>query len=310
MISNRWRRSTTAAVITAAAIGGAWAAHADEPLFAYAYTSDVLPKGKFEVEQWVTLREGQSQGSFRKYEFRSELEYGLTNNLQLSGYLNYAHVDANRNGVTGLTSGPGVPDDHDGTRPYSAWKWEGVSGEVIWRALSPYKDPIGLAFYVEPLIAPDEKELEFRAILHKTFLDDKLHLAANVVVEFEREVGREHDPLTGVVEKEIEHATFLEFNFGASYRFRPNWSAGVEYRAHSEYAGYGLGGEREFTTHFVGPNLHYASQDWFFTLTALFQLRSANVNAEHEADVVNGRFYGGDHTRLDGVRLKIGRVFR
>lgn len=305
---DRCRRILAATVMAGAALGAGAAAHADEPLFGYAYTSDILPKGKVELEQWATLREAQSRGSYHNFELRTELEYGVTNNLQVAGYLNYGHVSANANDADGLTGGPGVPSDHDPTKPYSAWRWQGVSGEVIWRVLSPYKDPIGLAFYVEPKIAPGERELELRAILHKTFLDDKLHLAANGIVEFEREVEHETDPVTHVTEEEIEKETFLEFQLGASYRIRPNWRLGLEYRARSEFEGYGLGGDkRVFTAHFVGPNIHYANKDWFLTLTAMFQLANASAPPD---ELVHNRVYGGDFARWDGIRLRIGRTFR
>ncbi len=310
MSSHRWRRWFAAAVVSGTALG-VGSAHADEALFAYAYTSDVLPKGKYEVEQWTTLREGQSQGSYHRFEFRTELEYGITDNLQVSGYLNYSHTSANANGVNGETSGPHVPGTIDPTRPYSAWKWDGVSAELIWRALSPYKDPIGLAFYVEPAIGPDERELEFRTILHKTFLDDRLHLAANGVVELEREVEHGRDPVTLAIENEVEKATILEFNLGATYRFRPNWSAGVEYRARSEFDGYTFGGaQRKYTAHFIGPSVHYGGQNWFFTLTALLQVQADGQSVEEAENVVGNRLYGDKHTRWDGIRLKVGRVFR
>ncbi|MFM9481432.1 hypothetical protein, partial [Streptomyces scabiei] len=36
-------------------------------------------------------------------------------------------------------------------------------------------------------------------------------------------------------------ATYLEEDIGVSYRFRPKWSAGLEFRNHNEFVGWGLG---------------------------------------------------------------------
>ena len=35
-------------------------AQASEPLFGYLYTTDILPKGRWELEQLITDREGQA----------------------------------------------------------------------------------------------------------------------------------------------------------------------------------------------------------------------------------------------------------
>lgn len=273
-------------------------AKADEPLFGYVYTTDVLPKGKYEIEQWVTLREGQAQGTFHDLKLRSEVEYGLTNNLQVSGYLNYSYIDADRNSTRGLTEGLDIPPGHDPARPYRKARFDGVSAEFIWRVMSPYKKPFGLAFYIEPEIGPRERAIEFKVIAQKNFLDDRLVFAANAFVELEREDE----------DGEVTKATQFEVNLGASYRFRPNWSLGVEYRNHNEFVGYGFG-EQEHTAHFLGPNVHYASQKWFFTLTALYQVGASGFNDEQRANIAGGRIFGDEHTKWDGIRFKIGRVF-
>src|SRR5262245_65518029 len=84
-------------------------ASADEPLFGYAYTADLLPKGKWEVEQWITDREGQAFGHYHNFKFRTEVESGLTDNFQVSGYLNYRYLNAQNNSPAPLTHGPAIP---------------------------------------------------------------------------------------------------------------------------------------------------------------------------------------------------------
>jgi len=52
-------RNLSALAFTSAiiALGPAAGARADEPLFGYTYTTDLLPPGKWEIEQWATDRE-------------------------------------------------------------------------------------------------------------------------------------------------------------------------------------------------------------------------------------------------------------
>ena len=70
-------------------------ARADEAVFAWTYTTDLLPQGKWEFEQWMTARWEKEHGNYNVFDFREEIEYGLTNDLQVSLYLNHHYVYAN-----------------------------------------------------------------------------------------------------------------------------------------------------------------------------------------------------------------------
>src|SRR5438270_5207639 len=69
-------------------------AGATERSFTYTYEPETMPKGGFEYEQWVTLRAGRNaavgQQDYNRWEFRHELEYGLTDNYTLSLYFNHS----------------------------------------------------------------------------------------------------------------------------------------------------------------------------------------------------------------------------
>lgn len=296
-----------------AAVAMAGAAQADEPLFGYVYTTDLLPKGKWEVEQWITDQEGQAHGHFHHIHFNTEVEYGLQDNLQIAAYLNTSYADAAFNSVRHLTEGMEIPYDHDPTRPYRAARFDGVSFEAIYRVMSPYIDPVGLAFYIEPEFGPRESGVEFRAIIQKNFLEDRLVLAANVWAEFEREAGSNlvvpgsNEVPTG----KKSPATYGEFDLGISYRFIPNWSVGLEFRNHNEWEGWTLNhGDQDHSAFFLGPNIHYAAQRWFFTLSLLHQLPVAQTyTADQTAEVHDGYLYGDEHATWDGIRLKIGYDF-
>ncbi len=286
---------------------------ADEPLFGYTYTTDLQPEGKWELEQKITDREGQAQGHFHHFDMSTEVEYGVSNDFQLAFYLNYMYANESANSVHGRTEGIEIPYDHDSSKPYSEFRFDGIAIESIYKVLNPLLDPIGLAFYVEPELGFYEYGLEMRAILQKNFFDDQLVLAANFWIDIDREQGSNlvTPGSTDIPDGAWTTATYAEFDLGASYRFAPGWSAGLELRNHNEYGGISLSRmDQDHTAFFLGPTIHYAAQKWFFTLTVLRQIGAFAYTDDQKAQVQNGLLYGDEHTTWDGIRLKIGFPFQ
>lgn len=254
-----------------------FAACADEPLFGFLYTTDLLPQGGKEIEEWVSLRHQKNSGSYDQLEGRTEFEYGVTDQLQAALYANYNWTQAYHNGPFGATTPPEQfsdyvvgPDDH-----FNASRFVGVSGELIYRILSPYTEAFGLALYTEPTVGPNFREFESRIILQKNFLDDLLVLAFNFT--YAPEYRYLPDPVNGGSSWQEE--TDVNFGFGASYRFIENWSAGFE-----------IVNEREFNSllftsinhesnsgYYLGPTLHYGGERFFITMTALWQMPWATL---------------------------------
>jgi hypothetical protein len=285
---------------------------ASEPLFGYMYTTDLLPKGKFELEQWITDRDGQVSGHFHHFDMSTELEYGVSDHFQVAFYLKYMYANESANSVRGKTEGIEIPYNHNPDEPYSQFRIDGVSLEFMYRVLSPYVDPVGLAFYIEPEFGGYSKGIELRGILQKNFLDDLLVLDANVWVEYECEDGSNLvDPgSTDIPDGVASNATYAEIDLGASYRFATGWTAGLEFRDHNEFGGLSLNrSDQDHMALFLGPNIHYASQNWFFTLSLLRQLTAFAYTAEQQAQTAYGRLYGNEHTNWDGIRLKVGFPF-
>ena len=77
---------------------------AAESQFAYNYTTDLLPKGQKEIEQWFTWRHAKDQGKFDVWEGRTAFEYGVTDNFQAAFYLNYLKNKSYHNGIDGTTA--------------------------------------------------------------------------------------------------------------------------------------------------------------------------------------------------------------
>jgi len=287
-------------------------ARADEPLFGYVYTTDLQPRGKWEFEQWITDREGQAFGHFHHLDMSSEVEYGVTDNFQVAGYLNYMYANESGNSVRGLTEGIEIPYDHDPNQPYSQARFDGISIELMYRVLSPYIDPIGLSFYLEPELGFYESGVEFRTIFQKNFFEDQLVLAANIWTEWEYE--KSSNLVTpgsdDVPDGNFSGNTYAEVDLGASYRFTSNWSVGLEFRNHNEYRGLSLSHAlQDHTAFFLGPNIHYAAQHWFFTVTVLRQLAAIAYTDDQKAEMYHGLLYGDEHTTWDGIRLKVGFPF-
>jgi hypothetical protein len=274
---------------------------AGESPFGWIYTADVMPKGRFEFEHQSFLQRGQSQGSYSGLLNREEVEYGVTDKFQLAGYFNWSYVNANRNGLDGTTRGPLTdlgPND-DPTGRYRKTRFETVSLEAIYQLMNPVTDPIGLALYIEPELGPRERDLEWRIILQKNWLDDRLIFAANILGAHERDKTAMGD---------IERASMLDLTAGVSYRLTDNLSLGMEARNHREFQGYRYN-RRDHSAWFLGPNLHYATKHWWVTAAWRHQLPVVKTYNEDKADVVAGnRIFGDEHARNEFM-VKVGFPF-
>jgi len=299
-----------AATLTAVAIP----ARADEPLFGYVYTTDLLPKGGAEVEQWVTWRRQKAHGSFNELEGRNEFSYGVTDSFQLSGYINYAWTSAYHNAVDGTTA---PPEQFAVYRPdadarFVGSKFVGVSLEAIYRVLSPYTDPVGLAFYFEPTVGNDFREFELKAIVQKNFYDDRLVVAANLTWAPELRflsADPSAPPGTTDANAHTDIETDLNWSIGVSYRFAPNWSAGWEFMNEREIGWWAIFARSHWTAdaYYTGPTFHYGDEHVFFTLTMLEQLPFGK-DYSNSGDYYQGRYYGVDFEKYR-LRFKAGYYF-
>lgn len=307
-------------IFAAMAVAGALAAaptKADEPIFGYIYTTDLLPKGKTEVEQWATLRDARSQGIFHLLQTRTEVSYGASDNFQLSGYINLAHTRVSGNVPDGSTAPPEVFADYNvpSEGSWSRNRFESASVEAIYRFASPYTSPLGAAVYLEPSVGPRTRELETRLILQKNFLDDRLVFAFNTTIGQEKRYlhgDPDADPDTIDYRDHWDKETDVNFGFAGSYRFASNWSVAAELQNEREWAGFNpfKAENRTNVAWYAGPTLHYAGQHFFATFTTLFQLHGAKdyANPSDESFVVHGISNADDFEKYR-YRLKLGYYF-
>lgn len=263
----RWGMVFVAAGLLLPLPGGT--ARADETPFAALYTTDILPQGGKEMEQWLTWEHGRPFESWNHVEARTELEYGLTNDFQIAAYLNYDYFSVK-------------PDDPAVPRT-DTLDFTSGSIEAIYRITDPYTHPVGVAVYLEPAFGPDAREIEAKILLDSHFLDDRLIVALNGVLEYEWERDGAGGPFA--------HATELTLLAGVSYRVAEGFFAGVEFEAKREGDGllFGEAFHPAADSFRIGPTLHYAHDNWWVTAGWLAQLPAAG-GLNGEADEVVGGF--------------------
>ncbi|MEJ5211914.1 MAG: DUF6662 family protein [Burkholderiales bacterium] len=268
-------------------------ARADENLLGYTMGAETLPQGAAEAYLWLTDHRGKRQGHYESQHLRLEYEYGVTDSLSASVYLNGYRHDYN---------GSPAPGEVDGALQQS--RLSGASVEVKKMLASPYKDGLGVALYGEVTHDSidsvtgekvDAWELEGKLIFQKPFLDDQLQWVTNL--ELEAETTR---PRAG---GEREHAIAPRLRTGVSYRFAPNWFVGFEGWGDVEYSRKpGEAWKRAHWDVFAGPSLHYGARQWWATLTYVKQLAGSD-----ERDMSTG-LHLADHEKQE-IRLKLGYNF-
>src|SRR5436189_1833030 len=80
---------------------------AGESIFAYTYTTDIQPKGRWEYEHQSTARFQKEHGDYTVLDSREEIEYGIADNFQIALYLNHHYAYANNDVPVEDPSNPG-----------------------------------------------------------------------------------------------------------------------------------------------------------------------------------------------------------
>ncbi|MDE2026916.1 MAG: hypothetical protein KGJ11_00065 [Candidatus Omnitrophica bacterium] len=283
---------------------------AEESQFTFVYTTDLLPKGKQEVEQWVTWRSQKIAGSFNFIEGRTEFEYGITDNFQGALYATYDWMEAHHNGPGGATTpaeqfGYKTPDPD---AHFHATRFISGSAEGIYRLLSPYTDPIGMALYAEPSYGPKFFEGETKLILQKNFLDDTLITAFNFTYAPELRYLPTTDPISNNTKYNWQEETDMNLGLAISYRFMPNWSGGFEFLNEREFNSYYFAHPTN-SGFYIGPSIHYGGKKFFVTVSFLQQLPWATKHsATLDGAIVGGRDFDNDFEKYR-VRVKVGFPF-
>lgn len=253
------------------------AVQADDQPFLTVYTTDIDTQYEKEIEQSLYWNTQKPHRAFNGWLSRTEFEYGVTDDFQLSAYLNYEWERSHPHPTGG---------------PEETWHATSVSGEAIYRFLNPYFDPIGLAVYFEPTFGDNVRELEAKLLLQKNFFNDNLRLAANINFEdtWERDVG--------VWDK----GSAVEFFAGAAYNITPEFSVGAEFNNENDYAG--LFGSNRLATnaYYLGPTVEYIAAPFIVRFGVQFQMPWSSDHTGEPGAVLHGYLTDAERIRL-GLRI-------
>jgi hypothetical protein len=228
-------------------------ANADNRPFTYTYEATTAPTGSIEYEQWITWRARRGDpGNMNRFDFRHELEFGITDRLQLGLYL----------------SNWKVVDEKGRTSSF----WDGVSVEAIYNLSNPTTDWIGSAIYGEVTVGDDLVVLEGKLILQKNI--GKWIAAYNATIEAEWEGPRLRD-----------NKGEFQQTLGVSYEVNPRWSVGAELLHEVEFDRWGPAGDHAV---YVGPNLSCRFKRGFVTTTVLFQATGINSEPDVQTRLILG----------------------
>ena len=272
-------------------------AQADENLMAFTNTADTVPKGELELNSTFTNRWDKGRGRYYGLDMSGEVEYGITDRLQISANLNAQHID--HKGAFPFSQAEG-PNDTDALYPdRKQTRWNGGQVQLKYNIFSPYTDWAGFSVFVQPQYRKqfkvdgadtNQKELQLGFIFQKNFLDDKLIYAQNLVLSVEKRVLKEDDNF-------IEHEREMYNYFAVSYRVAPGWYAGLEARHHMDVLKQEDGSyKKNQYSFYIGPNVHYATEKWRFTAGYMRQIRG---NPEYAAGVLPVSGGVGSNLHLD-----------
>jgi len=104
-----------------------------------------------------------------------------------------------------------------------------------------------------------------------------------------------------------ERDSVFEWFTGLSYRFVRNWSAGLEFWNHHEFADATV---HEHSAYFLGPTIHYGGERWWATLGFLHQLPIGQAFSQDNKEFAahDGYIFGDEHEKYY-VRFKVGINF-
>ncbi|MCB1231716.1 MAG: hypothetical protein KDN19_15710 [Verrucomicrobiae bacterium] len=203
---------------------------ASERRYVYSYEAQSYVPGSFEIENWVTW---QDRDGGDRFDFRHEIEWGVSERLQLGFYLvDWRHTQG------------GETEYHD------------TAIEAIYNLTNPNTDWIGSSIYGEVKFADEFLELESKIILQKNWGPVSLVYNATLEAEWEEE---------NLEERKGE----LEQTVGLSYMVSPKFSVGTEMLTAVEFEDWEESGDHAL---YLGPNSSIRTERHWFTAAALWEL--------------------------------------
>jgi hypothetical protein len=248
--------STLVAIGAIAAAGST--VKADARAFTFTYETTTMPPGEVEYEQWITWSTHKdSDSTYDRFEFRHEIEFGVTDNFQLAFYLaDWRYQD-----------GDSVADD--GT------DYRGSYVEAIYSLTDPVEDFLGIALYGEAGGGDEFLKTEFKLLLQKNI--GPFIIAWNGILEAEWEG-----------ERYTEDIGELGQTLGISYQIHPSFLVGLEAVHEVEIEDWEDSGDHVL---YLGPNFSYRSKKWWITVSPLFETTDIADEPHYKTRIIFGIFF-------------------
>lgn len=291
--------------------------------FSFLTTAETRPQGSGQFLHEITNRSDKGHGDYSAFDQATSMEYGVTNDLSLTGQFRFQSLD---------TAGLLVPGYLPGDEQY-AIDFAGVDFEGKYKFLNTAEHAVGLATFWEAEVTRLDKHsgkskrylaVESGLALQKYFLEGQFTWLANVSLQavhatrgeiaevdgdgnqMRADVMAGGRPLTllfpdsGLCDEEgdsfygalpacFEWPNFPEMEVelragtGFSYRFVNNWYLGLEGLYEEEYETE-VGQERY--SFFAGPGLHFEGRAWAVSVGYLRQLTGGGEKID-EADALH-----------------------
>lgn len=219
-----------------------------ERRFTYVYEATTQPKGAFEFENWVTWKKS---GADSVFDFRHELEYGVTDRFQLALYLADWRVE-------------------DGRASY-----RDSALELMYNLTNPSTDLVGSAIYGEVALGDRKFELEGKVILQKNVRHWVFAYNATIEAEWEGDASWVLDERKGVFEQTL----------GASYQISPRFLVGSELLHEIEFENWSETGDNVV---YLGPNVSWRTGNFWMTLTGLVQVTGHSSEPDFQTRLITG----------------------
>ncbi len=212
---------------------------ADRRYFGRSYLANTLPAKAFEFELWNTARIGKADGYFYRFQPRMEFEYGITDRLTTSFYMNFNSQQI-----------------ENATTSSKEFGFDGTAIEFRYRLTELGELFVDPALYVELTYVGSEIEYESKLILSKRI--GNIVTALNISGEIGRDVIANN------------HVTSFELTGGIGYDITPTFAAGIEFKNHSNFDD--IYGKKANSALFIGPSINLLTDKFYFTFNFLSQV--------------------------------------
>ena len=231
--------------------------YAQDRHFAWSYDSPSLPKGSVDFEVWNTYNFGRKGYSYSNLDQKLELEYGLSDKIQTSIYINANHTAV----------GP-----QDTTQALEFVRSSSFSFSNSWKFYisNPFKHKFGFSGYFEYYLAQGEVELEAKFILDK--ITEKNWYVLNSTLE--SGIEKVFTKSNGAIKSEIENDYEWENNLGFMHHFKPTLGLGLEFRNVNAIQE----GKWLYSACYIGPSLFIGGEKYFLIFNFMPQFANLTGN--------------------------------